>query len=72
MIKARSRHRKQEVMLSGPDGNAFALMGLAMRLARQLDLDGPAITAQMRTGDYEHLLQVFDQHFGHVVDLIRE
>jgi len=72
MIKARSPYRKHEILLSGPDGNAFALMGTARRLAKELGLDGRAIMAEMQTGDYEHLLQVFDQHFGEVVDLVRE
>lgn len=72
MIKDTTRRRKMEILLSGPDGNAFVLLGTAQRLAKQLGLDAKAITTEMRSGDYEHLLQVFDQHFGHVCDLIRQ
>ena len=57
--------------LTGPDGNAYALMGYAMRYARQIGLDGHAICEEMRSGDYENLVQVFDKHFGHFVTLYR-
>ena len=55
--------------LTGPDGNAFALMGYASRFARQLGLDGSAITNEMMRGDYENLIQVFDSYFGDYVIL---
>jgi hypothetical protein len=57
--------------LTGPDGNAFALMGYAKRFARQLDLDGESIINEMMSGDYENLLQVFDKNFGDFVILER-
>lgn len=70
---------KQEVTgpiiidLTGPDGNAYALMALAKRLATQLGwLDcGSALIQEMMSGDYEHLLQVFDNAFGEYVILER-
>ncbi len=63
--------RRIVIDLSGPDGNAFVLMGYATRYARDLGLDGKAITAEMRSGDYENLLNVFDKYFGEYVDLER-
>jgi hypothetical protein len=63
--------RRIVIDLSGPDGNAFVLMGYATRIARDLGLDGKAITAEMRSGDYENLLNVFDKYFGEYVDLER-
>ena len=57
--------------LTGPDGNAFALMGYARRLASQLGLDSDRIVGQMVSGDYENLLQVFDENFGEYVILER-
>jgi hypothetical protein len=57
--------------LTGPDGNAFALMGYANRFAKQLGLDGKAITAEMMSGDYENLIEVFDRNFGDFVILER-
>ena len=57
--------------LTGPDGNAFALMAYANRFAKQLGLDGKAITNEMMSGDYENLLEVFDKNFGDFVILER-
>lgn len=57
--------------LSGPDGNAYALMGYAIRFAKQLDLDGKQIREEMMAGDYENLLAVFDKYFGDYVTLER-
>ena len=56
--------------LSGPDGNAYALMGAARNLAQQLKKDGEKITEEMMSGDYENLLAVFEKNFGHTVTLI--
>ena len=55
--------------LTGPDGNAFALMGYARKLAKQLDLDSTKIIQEMMSGDYENLLEVFDNAFGDFVIL---
>jgi hypothetical protein len=57
--------------LTGPDGNAFALMGYAKQFAKQLGLDYKTITNEMMRGDYENLLQVFDSYFGDYVILER-
>lgn len=57
--------------LTGPDGNAFALMGYASQFAKQLGKDASEITAEMMSGDYENLLQVFDREFGDFVILER-
>jgi hypothetical protein len=60
--------------LTGPDGNAFALMGSAMRLGKQLELTKSQIDliiTDMKSGDYENLIQVFDKHFGAFVILER-
>ena len=57
--------------LTGPDGNAFALMGYAKRFAKQLDLDSSKIINEMTSGDYEHLLEAFDNAFGEFVILER-
>jgi hypothetical protein len=69
MIK--DRPEKPFIDLSGPGGNAFALLGHAQRLAGQLGLDKDAIMADMQSSDYEHLIEVFDEHFGMYVDLVR-
>jgi hypothetical protein len=60
-----------EIDLTGPEGNAFALMAHAKRFAEQLELDGGAIIAEMKGGDYENLIKVFERHFGEYVILYR-
>jgi hypothetical protein len=47
------------------------LIGRAINLAKQLGLDGKAIQTEMMNGDYEHLVNTFDKHFGHLVTLYR-
>ena len=71
MIKKRNEQSGIVIDLTGPDGNAFVLLGKATNLAKQLKLDGEAIVAEMKTSDYENLVSVFDKHFGHVVTLLR-
>ena len=60
--------------LTGPDGNAFALMGIANRFGTQLGwnkVQTQELINEMMDGDYEHLLQVFDREFGDFVILER-
>jgi hypothetical protein len=71
MIKAKEERVGIEIDLTGPDGNAFALIGLAGKLSRSLDLDGKKIQAEMMNGNYEHLIEVFDREFGAFVTLYR-
>ena len=58
--------------LSGPQGNAFYLLGTAQTWGKKLGLDTDAILADMKSGDYEHLLEVFEEHFGMVVTLLNK
>jgi len=69
----RKKQPKKEIIidLTGPDGNAFALMGYARQFARQLGLDSNEIIEEMQSGDYENLLEVFDKNFGSFVILER-
>jgi hypothetical protein len=72
MIRKKRQRPKQIIIdLTGPDGNAFALMGYAKRFAKQLGLDSNKIINEMTSGDYENLLQVFDENFGSFVILER-
>jgi hypothetical protein len=72
MIRAKEEKKGPIVIdLTGPDGNAFVLMGYAKRFAKQLDLDADVIIKEMKSGDYENLLQVFDNYFGSFVILER-
>jgi hypothetical protein len=62
---------KIKIDLTAPEGNAFWLLATAGQLAKQLMLDSDAILAEMKLSDYEHLLEVFEKHFGDYVDLYR-
>jgi len=57
--------------LTGPQGNAFYLLGTANNLAKQLGLNGKEIMEEMKSSDYENLLQVFDKNFGNIVTLYK-
>ena len=72
MIKKKvEKNNGIEIDLTGPQGNAFYLLGTAKNLSKQLGLDGKKITEEMMSGDYENLLQVFDKNFGMFVTLYR-
>ena len=71
MIKSKKQKLGIEIDLTGPDGNAFVLIGTAAKLARQLGLDSKAIRTEMMAGNYENLINVFDKHFGNFVTLYR-
>ena len=63
----RKKTPRSEIVIdtTGPDGNAFSLMSQAKHFARELDLNENAILKDMASKDYQHLLKVFDRHFGH-------
>ena len=66
--------KKQVIDLTGPQGNAFYLLGTANNLCKQLDLDDNTkqkISDEMTSGDYEHLIKTFDYYFGDFIDLER-
>jgi len=71
MIVNKPKTNGIEIDLTGPQGNAFYLMGTAKKLANQLGLDSKKILTEMKSGDYENLLQVFDKNFGSFVTLYR-
>ena len=74
MIREKAIPHDIVIDLDGPDGNAFVLLGTAKRLAKQLcynKTETDSMLADMRSSDYEHLLKVFDKHFGDFVILER-
>ena len=71
MIRQKQPAEEIVVDLTGPDGNAYSLLARAKSYAQQLDLNDTAIIKDMMSKDYEHLVQVFDNHFGHFVILER-
>ena len=71
MIRAKEPVNEIVIDLTGPEGNAFVLLGYASRLGKQLGLDVNNVLDEMRSGDYENLISVFDGHFGDFVILER-
>ena len=68
----REKQVRQEVIdLTGPQGNAFFLLGRGRKLAKQLGLDWDEIQEEMTGGDYENLVETFDKHFGDFIILER-
>ena len=63
-----------EIDLTGPQGNAYYLLGLADNLSRQLghsDFKRECILEEMKLYNYECLLNTFDREFGLLVTLWR-
>jgi len=71
LIKKLKKERKLEIDLTGPQGNAFFLLGTAHNLAKQLGKDVEDINKRMKSGDYENLLKVFEKEFGDCVVMYR-
>jgi hypothetical protein len=57
--------------LTGPQGNAFYLLGFASKNARKFGLNGLDIVEEMKSGNYENLVATFDKYFGEYVILER-
>lgn len=75
MIKSKeSLNRGIEIDLTGPDGNAYVIMGYAKRFGKQIGMSDSYIKEmleKMMSSDYENLIKVFDDEFGSVVTLLR-
>jgi hypothetical protein len=71
MIRKKEPKNYVVIDLTGPDGNAFALMGYARSFAKRIGTDPTPIVEEMTSGDYENLLLVFDKYFGDFVILER-
>jgi len=70
-IVSKNYNKKQVIDLTGPDGNAFVLLGTAKKLSKELNLNSGEVLEEMMSGDYENLITVFDSYFGDFVDLER-
>ena len=73
-IISKDTTRKQVIDLTGPDGNAYYLMGTACNLMKQLKFTpevADGVLDEMKSSDYENLIKVFDKYFGSVIDLER-
>ena len=70
-IVSKDTTKKRVIDLTGPDGNAFVLLGIAKGLCKQLEIEDDIILDDMKSGDYEQLIETFDNYFGELIDLER-
>ncbi len=71
MIKSKNEKRGIEIDLTGPEGNAFVLIGYARKWSKQLGLNPDDVEKEMTDGDYENLIGVMEKYFGKVVTFYR-
>ncbi len=62
---------KPEIDLDGPNGNAFVLLAFAKQWATQLGKDPDPILDDMKSNNYEHLVEVLEREFGDYVTFYR-
>jgi len=58
-----NEEQKPVLKIIGEDGNAFYILGKAMRVAKQNKMDWDAISKEAMSGDYDHLLATMDEYF---------
>lgn len=51
-------------------GNSLALVSMALKLSKTLELNGAAIIKEMTSSNYAHLINVFEHYFGEYVDIM--
>ena len=62
------------VDLRGPEGNAYAVMGLVKSVLKQIGYDKDHIDEVIRnmmSSDYDHLIEVADEHIGHIYTFVK-
>ena len=64
-----SSHFRESIVvdISGEQGSEQNLIALATSFAKP---DHEDIVRDMNSGDYEHLVNVFDEHFSDIVTLV--
>ena len=63
--------KKQVIDLTGPQGNAFYLLGFAIKHCEDLGYDKDDMLDEMKSSGYTNLIETFDRHFGMIIDLER-
>jgi hypothetical protein len=67
----RPKKDKIEIDLLGPEGNAFALLGIAKDLCHKTGIEWETVKNEMTSSDYENLIQVMDKYFGDFIIMYR-
>ena len=71
MIVQKEMKSMIDIDLTGPQGNVFFLIGQGVTFCKQLKLDEKEFMRKMMSSDYENSVRVFDEYFGHFVNLER-
>ena len=71
MIVKKRNKTNIEIDLTGPEGNAFVLLGYAKKFCQKMNISYEKVEEEMTESDYENLVNVFDRYFGHFVVLYR-
>lgn len=72
MIRKKIEQDNIIIDLTGPQGNAFCLLGYANKFAEKLGYTAEEkleLLNTMKMSDYDHLIKIFDMHFGSFVIL---
>ena len=67
--------KKMIVDLSGPQGNAYALMGVARSIGRELNRpynEIKEVETRMMSGDYDNLVKVMYLEYGDFIHVVKE
>jgi hypothetical protein len=67
--------KKMIVDLSGPQGNAYALMGVARSIGRELNRpynEIKEVETRMMSGDYDNLVKVMYLEYGDFIQFVKE
>ncbi len=73
-IIKKARSKKIVIDLDGEQGNAFYILAVAVKIGKSLGMPADkiaAIQSEMKSSDYENLIQTFDKYFGDYADLMR-
>jgi hypothetical protein len=71
-IISKDTTRKQVIDLTGPQGNAYFLLGTASNLCKQIGInehETDSILEEMKSSGYVNLIETFDKYFGDYIDL---
>lgn len=61
---------KTKIDLTSKHGEAMALVVTAKKASKKLEMNSKPIIEDMMSGDYEHLCDVFVEHFGDYFELV--
>ena len=72
-IRKKRENGRPQIDLSGPQGNAFYLLGVVKETFRRSGAPelGEDICKEMMNGDYDHLIKTFDLYLGEHFDIVR-